>query len=234
MARQLSKARPDPLLPTEEIEDPAAPTVDADRALTMRTRALRVVLPLLEGKGYENVQLGHVAEEAHMSLATIYKYFPSRDELMVAAVELWMDENVYQFEPLRNEPTFDALMRVFRTIYEPWVEHPRMLEAFVRARATAHGSLLIAQGHAAVEPIIREILGDLDPGFVDDIEMIMIHVNSSIYTSVASGQMRISEVLPTFERTLSRILSADTKAKRKVASPRGFKQSRTRSKGVGP
>ena len=95
-------------------------TVWEERA---RDRALNVVLPLLESEGYDKIQLVDVAEKARMSLATIYKYFPSRDELLVAAVERWMDENAYQFPPLRDEPIFDALMRVYRKIFEPWEEH---------------------------------------------------------------------------------------------------------------
>jgi TetR/AcrR family transcriptional regulator, cholesterol catabolism regulator len=232
MARQLSKDRASFSPSTEELAGPAPSTINAGRAQAIRARTLRAVLKLLETKGYENTQLSQVAEKAHTSLATIYKYFPSRDELMVAAIELWMDENVYQFKPLLNEPTFDALMRVFRTIYEPWVNHPRMLDAFERARVTTHGSRLIAQGQIAVVPILREILGDLDPTFVDDLGMILIHVNSSVYSSVASGQMKISDALPTFERTLSRILTVETKPRRRGAQSGAAKRTRSRSKVV--
>jgi TetR/AcrR family transcriptional regulator, cholesterol catabolism regulator len=231
MARHLSRGRPACVVVNEGPPGPTAPSAfSAERAQEMRTRALQVVLTLLEAKGYENVQLAQVAEKAHMSLATIYKYFPSRDELMVAAVELWMDENVYQFEPLTDEPAFEALMRIFRTIFEPWVEHPRILEAFVRARATAQGSRLIAQGQTAVVPLIREVLGNFEPSFVDDLEMIMIHVNSSVYTSVASGQMGIRDVLPTFERTLYRILSTNNDRSKNPAPRRTSRQNRPRSK----
>jgi AcrR family transcriptional regulator len=177
-----------------------------------RDRALSVVLPLLESEGYDKIQLVDVAEKARMSLATIYKYFPSRDELLVAAVERWMDENAYQFPPLRDEPIFDALMRVYRKIFEPWEEHPRMLEAYVRARASGHGSRLLAHGEAAVTPVTREIMSGLDPTFAEDLGMIIMHVNFSVYTHVASGQMKISEILPTFERTLSRLLNPEQPA----------------------
>jgi TetR/AcrR family transcriptional regulator, cholesterol catabolism regulator len=166
-----------------------------------RDRAISAVLPLLEAEGYDRIQLVDVADKARMSLATIYKYFPSRDELLVAAVERWMDENAYQFPPLRDEPVFEALMRVYRKIFRPWEEHPRMLEAFVRARTTAYGSRLIARGEAAVVPVLSAILSGLDP--------IITHVNYSVYTHVAAGQMKISEILPTFERTLYRILNPE-------------------------
>ncbi len=188
-------------------------TVWEERA---RDRALNVVLPLLESEGYDKIQLVDVAEKARMSLATIYKYFPSRDELLVAAVERWMDENAYQFPPLRDEPIFDALMRVYRKIFEPWEEHPRMLEAYVRARASTHGSRLLAHGEAAVIPVLNAILSGLDPAFAEDLSMIITHVNYSVYTHVASGQMDVSEILPTFERTLSRLLNPQRPASAKA------------------
>jgi TetR/AcrR family transcriptional regulator, cholesterol catabolism regulator len=233
MARQLSADKADRAPSTDDPRPVPSAAIDA-RTQAMRTRALRAVLRLLEAKGYENIQLGQVAEEAHMSLATIYKYFFSRDELLVAAVEVWMDENVYQFKMPRNESTFEALIRVFRTIYEPWAKHPRMLDAFVRAAATTCGSRLIGQGQIAVAPVIRKILGDLDPAFVDDVEMIMIHVNSSIYTSVASGQMNITDAVPTFERTLSRLLPTEPKISKRSAQPRSTRQDRVSSKATRP
>jgi AcrR family transcriptional regulator len=166
-----------------------------------RDRALSVVLPLLESEGYDKIQLADVAEKARMSLATI---------------ERWMDENAYQFPPLRDEPIFDALMRIYRKIFEPWEEHPRMLEAYVRARASGHGSRLLAHGEAAVIPVTREIMSGLDPAFAEDLGMIIMHVNFSVYTHVASGQMKISEILPTFERTLSRLLNPERPANSKA------------------
>jgi AcrR family transcriptional regulator len=54
------------------------------------------VIGLLEERGYDGWQLRDVAERAHASLSTIYKHFPSREELIVAAVERWMNEHVYQ------------------------------------------------------------------------------------------------------------------------------------------
>ncbi|EUA92443.1 bacterial regulatory s, tetR family protein [Mycobacterium ulcerans str. Harvey] len=50
---------------------------------------------LLQTEGYDAVQLREVARRARTSLATIYKRYANRDELILAALEFWMDEHHY-------------------------------------------------------------------------------------------------------------------------------------------
>lgn len=174
-------------------------------------RVLDVVVQLLESDGYAKLQLANVAQEAHVSLETIYKSFPSRDELIVAAIERWMDKNVYNqlhTDLLQRKPILDLLVELFRRIFEPWTRHPRMLEAFVLASLTRPGRRLFSQGEAVVHPLLRSILSELDPSFVNDFLMILFHVNHSVVTSVAAGTLEITDVLPTFQRTLERLLGS--------------------------
>ncbi|BBC64053.1 hypothetical protein MMRN_09490 [Mycobacterium marinum] len=44
---------------------------------------------------YDAVQLREVARRARTSLATIYQRYANRDELILAALEFWMDEHHY-------------------------------------------------------------------------------------------------------------------------------------------
>ncbi len=55
---------------------------------------LDVVAEQLSSAGYDGLQLRNVARAARVSLSTVYKHFPSRDDLVIAAVERWMAENV--------------------------------------------------------------------------------------------------------------------------------------------
>lgn len=60
------------------------------------TAILDVAAQMLERRGLDGLQLRDVAAEAKVSLSTVYKDFPSRDDLVVAAVEHWMVANVYR------------------------------------------------------------------------------------------------------------------------------------------
>lgn len=168
---------------------------------------LDLVADLLEARGYDGWTLQEVAELGHCSLTTIYRDFPSRDDLIVAAVEKWMDEHVYQTiqQQPRDVPLFDALVAQFRAIYRPWEQHPEMLQVFIRAIATTNGhSRLRAQGEAAVEPIFRRSV-DLDPEWARDLGMIIENVVRGAETLYVNGDIPITQILKNVERALLRL-----------------------------
>ena len=69
------------------------------------TLILGAVAAMLETDGYDAVQLREVARRAKTSLATIYKRYPTRDELILAALEAWLEEHRYAgITPHRRAP----------------------------------------------------------------------------------------------------------------------------------
>jgi len=171
---------------------------------------VRAVLELLESGGYDAVQLRAVAGRAHVSLATIYKLFPTRGELIVAAMEQWMAASVYSqiAPPPPGESLYDGLMRVFRYVFGPWERSPRMLEAYHRARTGPGGQRLERQAWNAVEPAARAVLAGCDPDYVQDIELILTNMAYAVTGRCASGEIGTAEILPALERAVFR-LTAD-------------------------
>jgi AcrR family transcriptional regulator len=165
---------------------------------------LDVVIELLENRGYEGWALKEVAERAHASLATIYKQFPSRDDLIVAAVERWMEANVYRpiHEPTERQTVFEALATLFRTIFEPWEQHPNMLQVFVRASSLDGGDRLRTQGQAAMEPL-QSAFGAVDPVLMDDLNMVLTNVVEGALSRYVNGKIAITDILENLERTVS-------------------------------
>lgn len=165
---------------------------------------LDAVEDLFVSDGFDKWQLRDVAEVAKVSLATIYKHFPSREDLVLATVERWMDEHVYKSIQARapGEPLFEALMRMFRTIFEPWEQHPMMLDAFVRASSGAGGERLFAQGIASAEPMMTAFEG-LDQSDVSDLSEILTNVTYGAMSRYVVGDIPVSGILPAIERTLS-------------------------------
>jgi AcrR family transcriptional regulator len=107
-----------------------------------RDRILDIVVELIETEGYDAVQLREVARRARTSLATIYKRYGTRDELILAALNCWMEENRYAGLTKPHDPgesIYIGVMRVLRTIFEPWEQHPAMLKAYFRARTAPGG-----------------------------------------------------------------------------------------------
>ena len=171
-----------------------------------RDRILDIVAELLETEGYDAVQLREVARRARTSLATIYKRYTTRDELILAALHCWMDENrysglVHQSRPA-GESVYDGMMRVLRTIFEPWEQHPAMLTAFFRARAAPGGQELFRRGLDITVPSFMEVLADVDDEFVRDLETILSTVIYGLLGRFAAGELEITEIVPSLDRTV--------------------------------
>ncbi|MEE6164084.1 MULTISPECIES: TetR family transcriptional regulator [unclassified Mycolicibacterium] len=185
-------------------------------------RILDIVVELLETDGYDAVQLREVARRARTSLATIYKHYANRDELILAALDAWMAENRYS--PLANqtrdadEPLYDGLMRMLRTIFEPWEKHPAMLMAYFRARSAPGGERLVRRGLDAVVPAGMQILAGVDEDFIADLDSILSSLVFGLTGRFAAGEIAITEILPSLDRTV-RWLTAGYEASR-VTAPR--------------
>jgi TetR/AcrR family transcriptional regulator, cholesterol catabolism regulator len=168
---------------------------------------IEIVIDLLDTEGYEAVQLREVARRARVSLATIYKRYATRDELIVAALEWWMDANRYA--GLASPATFTSgssvysnLMDMFRTIFEPWEQHPLMLRSYFRARSGPGGKRLIRRGVEAVVPVARAALAQVDSGFAQDLELILTGVVFGFLGRFTEGEIDVTEIVPGIERAV--------------------------------
>jgi AcrR family transcriptional regulator len=168
-------------------------------------RILDIVLELLEAEGYDAVQLREVARRARTSLATIYKRYGTRDELILAALDCWMEENRYSglTRPHdKDESIYVGLMRVLRTIFEPWERHPAMLDAYFRARSAPGGQKLVRRGFDMVVPAAMEALAGADADFIRDVDTIVSSVVYGLMGRFAAGEIAITEIVPSLERTV--------------------------------
>ena len=177
-------------------------TGDAERG---QDRILDIVVELLETEGYDAVQLREVARRARTSLATIYKRYGTRDELILAALDQWMEENRYSglTQPHdKDESLYAGVMRVLRTIFEPWERHPAVLKAYFRARTSPGGQKLVRRGFDAAVPAVMEVLADADPEFVRDMDTIVSSVAYGLLGRYAAGEIAVTEILHGLDRTV--------------------------------
>ncbi|MFC4125681.1 TetR family transcriptional regulator [Nocardia rhizosphaerae] len=180
-------------------------------------KIIAVVLDLLSTEGYEAVQLRAVAARAHVSLAKIYRLFHTRDELIIAALAQWMDANAYADvrPPEPDEPLRESLNRLLRNVFEPWERNPEMLEAYHHARTGPGGERLDSQGLLAVLPAAEVALRDLDPGYLDDLGLILGNMALALIGRFAAGTLPITQILTTMERTVYRLTTDNATAARR-------------------
>lgn len=169
-------------------------------------RLLAVVVEILETEGYDAVQLREVARRARSSLATIYKRYTTREDLILAALEVWLDENRYsEVTPHRRaegETLHEAMMSLFRTIFEPWERNPGMLTAYFRARSSASGQRLFRRGLDIVGPAGLELMADVDDDFVADLNTVLSSVVYGLLGRFVAGEIETTDILPALDRTV--------------------------------
>ncbi len=170
---------------------------------------LDVVVDLLESEGYEAVQVRTVARRARISLTTLYRQFGTLDQLILAALQRWMQANAYAelTMPEPGESPYETLVGIMRTVFEPWEKNPRMLEAYHWARCRPGGEQLVIQGMEIVMPIVQAAIPDADPEYLRDAEMIHSHVTRAAIARFAQGEIAITDILPILERALFRLMT---------------------------
>jgi TetR/AcrR family transcriptional regulator, cholesterol catabolism regulator len=187
----------------------ARPPGDELRALARKSEILDVVTDLLETEGYEAVQVRTVAKRARISLTTMYQLFGSLDEMIITALDRWMDEFAYDAisMPEPDETPYEILVRIMRSVFRPWEEHPRMLVAYYKARLSSGGDHLLMRGLSVARPVAAAALSNADPRYTADMQVIFKHVIRGAVSRFACGEIEVTDILPILERTLARLMS---------------------------
>jgi TetR/AcrR family transcriptional regulator, cholesterol catabolism regulator len=179
-----------------------------------RDDIVAAVVSIVLEEGLSGAQLRAVATRAKVSLRTIYRYFPSRDEMILGAVECWMQDNSYArlAEPPQGASQYEVMMWGLRRIFEPWERSPQMLEAFYYARKASGGERLYQQGFSAMWPSTQTLSSGHDQAYADDLGMILRLLAFAAIAQFVDGHLEVTEILPLLDRAVFRLTSADSPA----------------------
>jgi AcrR family transcriptional regulator len=100
-----------------------------------RKRILDATLALASKGGYDAVQMRTVAERADVALGTLYRYFPSKIHLLVAALaqELERTQDKLNRRPIPGETAYDRMLYVLSRVTRSMQREPMLMEAMTRA-----------------------------------------------------------------------------------------------------
>src|SRR5919109_5597422 len=87
-----------------------------DRQAARRDRVIGAAMDLASEGGYDAVQMREVAAKADVALGTLYRYFSSKDQLLVAVLAYWAKELQQQIasRPLQGTSVADRVTEVLR------------------------------------------------------------------------------------------------------------------------
>lgn len=127
----------------------------------MNPRARRIVdtaIDLAEKGGFEAVRLRDVAAEADVALGTLYRYFRSKEDLLIAALTSEVEglEARIQARPMPGETPLERIDSFFRAATRGLMRRPRLARAILRAAASGDHELAekVAAFHSRMSAMI--------------------------------------------------------------------------------
>ncbi len=173
-----------------------------------RQRILRAARELAAGGGYEAVQMRLVAAEADVALGTLYRYFPSKEQLLVSVnlravrgLAARMAEH-----PPTGATSAQRVLALLGGATARLQEQPRLAAATIRA---------LVSGDPDVAPVVadvREVTGSLlrtaidDDQVGDDVVALLEHIWLSAQVGWIGGITGPEGVMETMEEAVGRLI----------------------------
>jgi len=134
----------------------AAPLRDRQAALA-RTAIFEALVRHLEGGDADDVSMEELAREAGVSRRTLYRYFPSRGDLLAAAGE-WIRDEALQLPVDIGE---EGIAASFREASARLEKHPKLARALLRTQTgrAMRGETRSARVRAIRAAVRREVPG---------------------------------------------------------------------------
>jgi AcrR family transcriptional regulator len=145
---------------------PAAPVLTKSQA-ARRDRVIRAALELGAEGGYDAVQMRDVAARAEVALGTIYRYFPSKDALLLAGMVQWLGdlEDTVTRHPPVGDSTTERIMDVLTRALRSMDRDPRLTAAVIGAMTAGDPASV-----AAIDEVTRAMARIMRAAFPDDVD----------------------------------------------------------------
>lgn len=116
---------------------PNLPTVETPHQASRREEILEAATRLFAERGFAETDTQLLADELHVGKGTLYRYFPSKRELFLAAVDRGMRKLCEHIDAC-VESIDDPPERIARVVYSYlgfFAEHPELVELLIHERS---------------------------------------------------------------------------------------------------
>jgi AcrR family transcriptional regulator len=201
-------------MPSTRVAEPGAPPDPASLPPAQRERRTRIVdaaIALLARSEYDAIQMRDVAAEAGVALATIYRYFTSKEHLYAAALVEWAsDFPLARRATPRPADTDEARVRaLMRRAVRAFERHPQMMRALIVLESSndPNARALFEQFGDANFDALRQALPGVDPQTANDIVLTLNSVMVTRLRSWALGRTGIRDVERAVDAAIDLIFS---------------------------
>jgi AcrR family transcriptional regulator len=181
-------------------------------------RILEVAIELAEKGGFENVRLRDVAAQAEVALGTLYKRFPSKESILIAALEREAEKLEQKMikKPVVGPSPLERVLEFFDLASKTLFRKPNLGRAVLRALTSGDEELttqVAAFHHRMTNLIIAALRGSpagaLYPDPTNEEQMIAFVMQQSWFAALVGwmgGLINKSMVVEQLRITLTLIL----------------------------
>jgi AcrR family transcriptional regulator len=186
-----------------------------------RSRIIRTALEMLSESDYDDIQMRDVAERADVALATLYRYFPSKEQLFAAVQLEWVEQlhrRVAQ-RGLRGDSDLERLLDVLRRSIRSFKASPQFYRVLMMLESTKDpvARELYEVMARATADTYREAIRNTDPETADHLLRATLDILGAEMRAWALGRRSIEEAARRIEESLQVLFTyREQKVRRKV------------------
>lgn len=196
--------------------DIVAPAAMTSGQLARRAKILEAVIDLIGDVGADAVQMRDVAQRSGVALATVYRYFRSKEHLLAAALEDWQKRLTRRIlaaaTPADDDP-LPGLLEYLRRAQRAFHRNPGMTALMHQAMTSADSEARTALEH--MNRTNAEMFNRLLEGIAEEeIPNVSFGVNaalSSALIAVLNGMLTLEESLDRVEWVSRTLVGAAAK-----------------------
>jgi AcrR family transcriptional regulator len=174
------------------------------------TAILQITIDHLRKKGYQRTKVQQIADDSGVALATIYRYFSSRDKLIYIASEHWLRQIASRSLSTRKTTVEEHVIQLIRNAAKLLRTEPQLLEAWARVHLSNDpGVIELVRKREPPDWVGTLPVDDnRDPTLRKDLDLILDHVWFSGVTRWALGEKNYAQVYRDSERAAVLVLNA--------------------------
>ena len=175
-------------------------------------RICEATLEILDEVGPVGLQVRDVARRADVALATLYRYFPSKDYLVVSALNHWSSGLAERLSRTRQGEGPRSLERALASIVRSFASNPHYAAASVFAASSPDPLVpaVMAEHRASFEAGLDAVLGDLPDSQRADVRFIIESVLIAQLVGFSSGRSTPEEMQEALRRAVRVLDLGDT------------------------
>jgi AcrR family transcriptional regulator len=171
-----------------------------------RARIVETAMALLEERDYERIQIREIAEGADVALATLYRYFPSKEQLYAHVLLAWSES----FDPASSAPRGEVpsdrsrLRIALRRVVRAYERHPNFYRLITALDVVTDP--VVAELYTAFTTrfgaSLRESIREVDDADAEVIVMLASALLGALLRSWSLGRTPIARVYAEVDRAV--------------------------------